>query len=47
MILDLFVNIVGPIAEKRFPAVGKVVMWSSAVFVGALALYVGYVFLAP
>ena len=45
MLLDLFVNIVGPVAEKRYPAVRKAVRWSSAVFLGALALYVAYAFL--
>ena len=47
MLLDLFVNVVGPIAEKRYPTVRKAVRLSSAVFLGALAIYVGYVFLAP
>jgi hypothetical protein len=47
MLLDLFVNIVGPIAEKRYPAVRNVVSWSGAIFLGALALYVGYAFLTP
>ena len=46
MLLDLFVNIVGPIAEKRYPAVRKAVRWSSAVFLGAFALYVAYSFFA-
>lgn len=46
MLLDLFVNIIGPIAEKRYPAVRKAVKWSSTVFLGALALYVAYSFFA-
>lgn len=46
MLLDLFVNIVGPIAEKRYPAVRKTVRWSGAVLLSAFALYVGYAFLA-
>lgn len=46
MVFDLFVHIVGPIAEKRYPAVRKAVRWSSAVFLCALAFYVAYAFLA-
>lgn len=47
MLLELFVNIVGPIAEKRYPALRKAVGWSIAVFLSALVLYVGYTFLGP
>jgi hypothetical protein len=46
MLLDLFVDIVGSIAEKRYPAVRKTIRWSGAVLLGALTLYVGYAFLA-
>ena len=46
MLLDLFVNIVSPVAEKRYPAVRKAFRWSGAVFLGALVLYVAYSFFA-
>ena len=42
MLLDLVVNIIGPIAEKRYPAVRKAVRWSGVVIMGALTLYVAY-----
>lgn len=46
MLLDLVVNIIDPIAEKRYLAVRKVVRWSGTVILGALALYVAYSFFA-
>lgn len=45
MLLDLFVDIVGSIAEKRYPAVRKTIRWSAAIFLSAFMLYVGYAFL--
>lgn len=47
MLLDLFVNVFGSIAEKRYPAVRKVGRLFCAVFLCALALYVGYAFIVP
>ena len=42
MLLDLFVTIGGPIAEKRYLAVRRAFRWSGAVFLGTLALYAAY-----
>jgi len=46
MILELFLNIVGPVAEKRYPAVRKTIGQLSVIFLASLTLYVGYAFLA-
>lgn len=46
MILELFLNIVGLVAEKRYPAVRKTIGQLSVVFFAVLTLYVGYAFLA-
>ena len=47
MLLELLANIVGPIAEKRSPALRAAVKSIGALLLTALALYIAYAFLAP